>query len=202
MFTGIVEELGRVREWRDNALVIDSRTALEGTLVGDSIAVNGVCITVVAVEDGAFAFDVSPETARRSNLDELRPGDPVDLERPLPYGGRVGGHLVQGHVDGVGVVRSITPDGESYLFAFDAPPALMRYIVEKGFVTVDGISLTVAGREATAFTVAVIPYTHQNTVLGHCAPGDQVNIEVDILAKYAEQLLAARAPAEQAASPE
>ena len=202
MFTGIVEEMGRVREWRDNALVIDSQTALEGTRVGDSIAVNGVCITVVAVEDGAFAFDVSPETARRSNLDALRPGDPVDLERPLPYGGRVGGHLVQGHVDGVGVVRSITPDGESYLFAFDAPPALMRYIVEKGFVAVDGISLTVAGREATAFTVAVIPYTHQNTVLGHCAPGDQVNIEVDILAKYAEQLLAARAPAEQAASPE
>ena len=202
MFTGIVEEMGRVREWRDNALVIDSQTALEGTRVGDSIAVNGVCITVVAVEDGAFAFDVSPETARRSNLDELRPGDPVDLERPLPYGGRVGGHLVQGHVDGVGVVRSITPDGESYLFSFDAPPALMRYIVEKGFVAVDGISLTVAGREATAFTVAVIPYTHENTVLGHCAPGDQVNIEVDILAKYAEQLLAARAPAEQAASPE
>ena len=202
MFTGIVEELGRVREWRDNALVIDSQTALEGTRVGDSIAVNGVCITVVAVEDGAFAFDVSPETARRSNLDALRPGDPVDLERPLPYGGRVGGHLVQGHVDGVGVVRSITPDGESHLFAFDAPPALMRYIVEKGFVAVDGISLTVAGREATAFTVAVIPYTHQHTVLGHCALGDQVNIEVDILAKYAEQLLAARAPAEQAASPE
>ena len=195
MFTGIVEEMGRVREWRDDTLVIDARTALEGTRVGDSIAVNGVCITVVAVEDGAFAFDVSPETGRRSNLDALRPGDPVDLERPLPYGGRVGGHLVQGHVDGVGVVRSIAPDGESYLFAFEAPPPLMRYIVEKGFVAVDGISLTVAEREATAFTVAVIPYTHEHTVLGHRSPGDRVNIEVDILAKYAEQLLAARAPA-------
>lgn len=202
MFTGIVEELGRVREWRGNALVIDSQTALEGTRVGDSVAVNGVCITVVAVEDGAFVFDVSPETARRSNLDALRPGDPVDLERPLPYGGRVGGHLVQGHVDGVGVVRWIAPDGESHLYAFDAPPSLMRYIVEKGFVAVDGISLTVAEREATAFTVAVIPYTHENTVLGSRAPGDRVNIEVDILAKYAEQLLAARTPAEEAAPPE
>ena len=159
-------------------------------------------ITVVAVEDGAFAFDVSPETGRRSNLDALRPGDPVDLERPLPYGGRVGGHLVQGHVDGVGVLRAIAPDGESHLFAFDAPPSLMRYIVEKGFVAVDGISLTVAEREATAFTVAVIPYTHENTVLGSRAPGDRVNIEVDILAKYAEQLLAARTPAEEAAPPE
>ena len=195
MFTGIVEEMGRVREWRGNALVIESQVALDGTRVGDSIAVNGVCITVVAVEDDAFAFDVSPETARRSNLDALRPGDPVDLERPLPYGGRVGGHLVQGHIDGVGVLRSIAPDGESHLFAFEAPPPLMRYIVEKGFVAVDGISLTVAEREATAFTVAVIPYTHEQTVLGHRAPGDPVNIEVDILAKYAEQLLAARAPA-------
>ena len=195
MFTGIVEELGRVREWRDNTLVIDAQTALDGTRVGDSIAVNGVCITVVAVEDGAFAFDVSPETARRTNLDTLRPGDPVDLERPLPYGGRVGGHLVQGHVDGVGVLHSITPDGDSHLFAFKAEPSLMRYIVEKGFVAVEGISLTVAGRKATAFTVAVIPYTHEHTVLGHRAPGDPVNIEVDILAKYAEQLLAARTPA-------
>lgn len=195
MFTGIVEEMGRVREWRGDTLVIDAQVALEGTRVGDSIAVNGVCITAVAVEDAAFAFDVSPETARRSNLDALRPGDPVDLERPLPYGGRVGGHLVQGHVDGVGVVRSIAPDGESYLYAFDAPPPLMRYIVEKGFVAVDGISLTVAEREATAFTVAVIPYTHEHTVLGARSPGDRVNIEVDILAKYAEQLLAARAPA-------
>ena len=195
MFTGIVEEMGRVREWRGNALLIESQVALEGTRVGDSIAVNGVCITVVAVEDGAFAFDVSAETARRSNLDALRPGDPVDLERPLPYGGRVGGHLVQGHVDGVGVVRSIEPDGDSHLFAFEAAPPLMRYIVEKGFVTVDGISLTVAMREATAFTVAVIPYTHEHTVLGHRAPGARVNIEVDILAKYAEQLLAAQPPA-------
>lgn len=195
MFTGIVEEMGRVREWRGDTLVIEAQVALEGTRVGDSIAVNGVCITVVAMEDGAFAFDVSPETARRSNLDALRPGDPVDLERPLPYGGRVGGHLVQGHVDGVGVVRSIAPDGESYLYAFDIPPPLMRYIVEKGFVAVDGISLTVAEREATAFTVAVIPYTHEHTVLGARTPGDRVNIEVDILAKYAEQLLAARAPA-------
>ena len=184
-----------MREWRDNTLVINAQVALEGTRVGDSIAVNGVCITVVAMENGAFAFDVSPETARRSNFDALRSGDLVDLERPLAYGGRIGGHLVQGHVDGVGVLRSIAPDGESYLFSFEAPPQLMRYIVEKGFVAVDGISLTVAEREATAFTVAVIPYTHEHTVLGHRSPGDRVNIEVDILAKYAEQLLAARAPA-------
>ena len=189
MFTGIVEEVGRLRRRDEGGLTIEARVTLEGSRVGDSIAVNGACLTITALQDGAFTVDVSPETRRRTNLGLLRPGDPVDLERPLAYGGRLGGHLVQGHVDGTGAVASIAPEGDGYVFTFDTSPSLVRYLVQKGFVAVDGISLTVVEAASTGFTVAVIPYTYQHTVLGSRGPGDLVNIEVDVLAKYVERLL-------------
>ncbi|MDE2802263.1 MAG: riboflavin synthase, partial [Chloroflexota bacterium] len=156
---------------------------------GDSIAVNGACLTITTMSEGRFAVDVTPETLRRTNLGDLRVGSPVNLEPPLAYGGKVGGHLVQGHVDAVGVVAEVTPEGNSRLITFDAPREIMRYVVKKGFVAVDGISLTVAGLSDAQFTVAVIPYTDEHTTLGERGPGDRVNLEADILAKYTERLL-------------
>ena len=134
--------------------------------LGDSIAVNGACLTVVLLTDDTFAVNLSPETNRRTNLGCLQMSDPVNLERSLTYGGRIGGHLVQGHVDGTGMVRSITPENDTFLFSFEVSPSLMRYIVEKGFIAVDGISLTIVERHPTEFIVSVIPYTYSYTVLG------------------------------------
>ncbi|MBI4234315.1 MAG: riboflavin synthase [Chloroflexi bacterium] len=189
MFTGIVEEVGKLVERRGAALRLKASRVLEGTRVGDSIAVNGACLTVTSLEEATLTFDITPETERRTNLGFLTPGSPVNLERSLAYGGRMGGHLVQGHVDGVGRVLSITPEGDSHIFRFEAPAPIMRYVVEKGFMAVDGISLTVTGQGDSWFTVAVIPYTFRNTGLGSRKPGDVVNLEVDILAKYLERLL-------------
>ena len=189
MFTGIVVEKGKVLEAGEGSLVIESWTALEGAAVGDSIAVNGACLTITTMSEGRFSVDVTPETLRRTNLGDLREGSAVNLEPSLAYGGKVGGHLVQGHVDAVGVVAGTTPEGNSRLMTFDAPREIMRYVVEKGFVAVDGISLTVAALTDAQFTVAVIPYTDQHTTLGGRGPGDRVNLEADILAKYTERLL-------------
>ena len=189
MFTGIVVEKGKVLEAGEGSLVIESWTALEGAAIGDSIAVNGACLTITTMAEGRFAVDVTPETLRRTNLGDLREGSAVNLEPSLAYGGKVGGHLMQGHVDAVGVVAGITPEGNSRLLTFDAPREIMRYVVEKGFVAVDGISLTVAALTDAQFTVAVIPYTDQHTTLGDRGPGDRVNLEADILAKYTERLL-------------
>lgn len=192
MFTGIVEEVGRVLSRRGGRLTIGADWVLRSTRVGDSIAVNGACLTVVSKAPGRFSVEVTPETLRRTNLGDLRAGDPVDLERPLRYGGRAGGHLVQGHVDATGRVLSITPEGNSHIFRFEAPSHLMRYMVEKGFIAVDGISLTVVACGGKAFTVVVVPYTYENTVLGHRKPGERVNLEVDPLAKYVERLVKAQ----------
>ena len=189
MFTGIVEEVGRVHARDGAVLTIAAGVALEGSRAGDSIAVNGACLTIIALMEETFSVELTPETLRRTNLDALVPGAPVNLERPLTYGGRMGGHLVQGHVDGTARVASITPEAGSHIFTFEAPPPIMEYLVEKGFITVDGVSLTVVERHPTAFTVAVIPYSFQHTVLGSRVPGDVVNIEVDILSKYVERLL-------------
>lgn len=189
MFTGIVEEVGRVLRREGPLLEIGASTVLDGLREGDSIAVNGACLTVTRLFPQGFAVDLSPETLRRTNLGLLTPGAPVDLERPLSYGGRVGGHLVQGHVDAVGEILSITPEGNSHLFTISAPQPLMRYIVEKGFIAVDGISLTVVGVQGNTFSVSIIPYTFQHTVMGYRKVGDAVNLEVDILAKYVERLL-------------
>lgn len=189
MFTGIVEELGTVREAAANRLVIAAATVLADTRLGDSLAVNGADLTVVELTDDTFAVDLSAETLARTSLGSLKAGDPVDLERALTPASRMGGHVVQGHVDGVGTVARFDGKPEERVLSIEVPAALARYIVEKGFVAVDGISLTVTEVGDTAFSAAVIPYTFDHTVLRFRRVGDPVNIEVDILAKYVERLL-------------
>ena len=189
MFTGIVEEVGSIAEKTPTRLVVRAQTTLEGTRVGDSISINGACLTVVELRDGTFAVDVVPESLRRTNLDKIGPGDPVDLERAVAVGDRLGGHMVQGHVEATGDVVSLQPDGEAVIMEFQAPPDIMRYVVAKGFIAVDGISLTVVGCGSTSFTVSVIPYTLENTVLGSRRAGDRVNLETDIIARYVERLM-------------
>ena len=189
MFTGIVIEKGKLLASADGVLTIGSSLATEGGQVGDSIAVNGACLTITTISEGQFTVDVTPETLRRTNLGDSTPGVLVNLEPALSYGGRVGGHLVQGHVDVLGVISEIAPEGNSYRITIHAPREIIRYLVEKGFITVDGISLTVVALDDTQFTIAVIPYTYENTTLGDRNIGDTVNLEADILAKYTERLL-------------
>lgn len=203
MFTGIVEEVGIVKSADPGHLTISASTVMGGTKVGDSICINGTCLTVTSLEGeddkGTFSLDVVPETLRRTNLGELRPGHSVNLERSMPADGRFGGHIVQGHVDGTGKVRSIEADGEASLIAFEAPPSVMRYVVEKGFITVDGASLTVVECDKNSFTVTIIPHTRENTVFSHRSVGDTVNLEADIIAKYTERLTTtARVPLDTA----
>jgi len=188
MFTGIIEEVGSVRSALPGRLVIAATKVLEDTKKGDSIAVNGACLTVTELSSDSFSVDVMPETLRRTNLGLLRPGDGVNLERPLAVGGRFGGHFVQGHVDDTGRVVSATREGEAYLLRFEAPKEIMRYIVRKGFIAVDGVSLTVVECDATSFTVSLVGYTTENTNLSGRKAGDVVNLEVDIIAKYVERL--------------
>ena len=205
MFTGIVEELGTVRAVVPNAggarIEIVAKSVLEDATLGASIAVNGCCLTVVELLDDGWAADAVTETLDRTSLGSLAPGDPVNLERPVRLADRLGGHVVQGHVDGVGALRERVglPDGSTRM-TFTAPAAVLRYVVEKGSITVDGISLTVAalddapvGPGEGTFDVAVIPHTLAVTTLGPKQPGDPVNLEVDALAKYVERLLTARA---------
>ena len=185
MFTGIVEELGSVESLDGPRLRIRAATVLDDVTLGASTAVNGVCLTVVAWGDDWWEADVSDETFARSSLGSLRPGDPVNLERPVRLEDRLGGHLVQGHVDAVGEVVEPAPD-----LRVRMPEGLLRYVVEKGSITVDGVSLTVVDVLDDGFTVALIPHTAEVTTLGHRGPGDPVNLEVDVMAKYAERLLA------------
>jgi riboflavin synthase len=192
MFTGIVEEIGTVKSAQPGKLTIAAKKALEGTRLGDSIAVNGACLTVTALDMEAFSIDVMPETQRRTNLGLLHPRDGVNLERGLAVGGRMGGHFVQGHVDATGRVISLVPEEGAVLMRVAAPADIMGYVVEKGFIAVDGVSLTIVSRDATSFTVSLVAYTRENTILGRKKPGDVVNIEVDILAKYVEQLIKGR----------
>jgi riboflavin synthase len=187
MFTGIVEEVGRVIS-SAGGLKIAADRVLDGVQKGDSMAVNGVCLTVTNFDKKSFTAEVMPETLDKTNLGLLRPGDGVNLERPLTPGGRLGGHFVQGHIDDTGRVSSVDHRGESLLLSFDVPPRLMPYIVEKGFIAVDGISLTVVSRENNSFQVSIVGYTREHTTLGNRGVGDVVNLEVDIIAKYVEQL--------------
>lgn len=193
MFTGIVEELGTVAEVEkgpDSAVLrIRGPLVVEDAVHGASVAVNGVCLTVTEHDDTGFAVDVMSETLRRSGLGALRPGDRVNLERALRADGRFGGHIVQGHVDGTAVITARTPGDRWATVEFTLPTTLAAYVVEKGSITVDGVSLTVAGVDDTGFTVSLIPTTLELTTLGHKGVGDTVNLEVDVLAKYVERLL-------------
>ena len=193
MFTGLVADLGRVREVERNQdgvrLTVD--TALAGQLgLGDSVAVNGVCLTATSVDDGGFTAEVMNETLQRSSLRDAAAGLAVNLELPLRATDRLGGHVVQGHVDGLGTVRSILADGFARRIEIEPATDLMRYIVEKGSVAVDGVSLTVAALGDASFTVSLIPETLERTNLGTAQPGTRVNLEVDVLAKYVERLVA------------
>jgi riboflavin synthase len=196
MFTGIVSAIGRVAaiEPTDGGsrMRLEEPATASDLAVGDSVAVNGVCLTAVAVGDGAFDVEAVAETLHRSNLGGVAVGDPVNLERPVAATGRLDGHIVQGHVDGVGGVRTITAEGDSQRVWVDLDPSLLRYVVVKGSVAVDGVSLTVTGVDDAGFEVALIPHTLAVTAWGARRAGDGVNVEVDILAKYVERLMEAR----------
>ena len=187
MFTGIVEEVGKVIS-AAGSLTIAADGVLEGMEKGASVAVNGVCLTVTAFDDKSFSVDVMPETLDKTNLGLLRPGDGVNLERPLAANGRLGGHFVQGHIDDKGRVSSVSRSGEARLLSFETSTRLMPYIVEKGFIAVDGASLTVVSRDDNSFQVSIVGYTREHTTLGNRGVGEVVNLEVDIIAKYVEQL--------------
>ncbi len=201
MFTGIVTEMGTVASISPTAagrrVVLDAPATTQGMRLGDSIAVNGVCLTAVELGDHTVTLDIVGETLARSNLGKLAPGDVVDLERPMPGDGRFDGHVVQGHVDGVGTISEITGEGTAKRLRIDVPDRLGRYLVEKGSVTVDGVSLTVTavapGGESQWFEVVLIPHTLEVTVLGRRNRGDAVNLEMDVIAKYVERLMEASA---------
>ena len=206
MFTGIVETMGLVRAARVDGeavrLSIEVPGGRGGTKVGDSIAVSGVCLTVTRLDGPVFDADVTTETLARATLGGLRAGDAVNLEWPLAAGEPLGGHIVQGHVDGAGRVAARDAQGASLRLEIEAPPPLVRYIVQKGSIAVDGVSLTVAAVDGDRFTVSLIPHTRAVTTLGTLAPGVLVNLEVDIMAKYVERLLAAYVPAAGASAAE
>ena len=190
MFTGIVEEVGTVLGLEGQRLTIAAGTVLEDVKRGDSIAVNGACLTVVDFAPSRFSVELAPETLKRTSFGSWVPGRQVNLERPLAVSDRLGGHIVQGHVDATGRITSLKPEGDCVIFRVASPKRLITYIVEKGFVAVDGISLTVVKVGDSSFTLSVIPYTLANTNLQSQAKGSRVNLEVDIVAKYVESLMA------------
>ncbi len=195
MFTGLIQELGTVRSLSRGTvgkLVVASEKVPGEVAIGDSVAVNGACLTVTAISGNEVSFDAVPETLARTSLGELKPGDKVNLETSLKAGQPIGGHFVQGHVDGVGTIESSRSLGESRVILISAPDEVMRYVVEKGSIAIDGISLTVASCDNSGFTIAVIPHTLEATTLHSKRPGDRVNLEADILGKYVEKLLGAR----------
>lgn len=193
MFTGLVEEIGRLQareSFRGGArLAISAGQLLEDLAIGDSVAVNGVCLTVTELSAGVFSAVVSPETLRKSNLGTVSAGDPLNLERALPLGGRLGGHLVSGHVDATGTLARRYTEGNSIMMHFKAPEELHRYLVAKGSIAVDGVSLTIAALESGGFSVSLIPHSADRTTLGRKNRGDRVNLEVDLIGKYIEKLL-------------
>ena len=192
MFTGIVEEIGTINSLVNNVLTIQAEKVLADIKLGDSISVNGTCLTVVNFTESKFSVDLAPETLRRTAFGNLNPDETVNLERALAANDRFGGHMVQGHVDATGRVISIRNEGDSSIFRISNPKRLKRYLVEKGFIAVDGISLTIVKVFTSSFTLSVIPYTRMNTNLRDQTIGGKVNLEVDILAKYVENLMAQR----------
>lgn len=189
MFTGIVEEVGRIVAIGEGGLIVEADVTLGETRIGDSLSVNGACLTVTEMTDSRVSFDVMPETIRRTAMNVLKPGSPINLERAVTFNSRLGGHLVQGHVDGTGMVAEITPEADARLVRITAPPEVMKYVVEKAFIAVNGISLTVMGLDDESFSVSLVRHTYENTDLGEAYVGMPVNLETDIFAKYAEKLL-------------
>lgn len=193
MFTGLIEEKGKVLRIEGGTtgvkLTISAPGISEDASIGDSINVNGACLTAVAVSHPNIEFDVMPETVERSNFGSLKPGDSVNLERSLKAGGRLGGHIVLGHVDGIGIIRDIRKVGNSTLIRIEAPPNVMQYVVEKGSIAVDGVSLTIANYGKNWFTVAIIPYTLEVTTLGEKSIGNTINLETDIIGKYVQKFV-------------
>lgn len=193
MFTGIVEEKGRIQHIHTGArsciLTIEGRIIFEDLKIGDSVAVNGVCLTVVSISGNLFTADVMRETLERSSLGSLKKGSRVNLERAMAANGRFGGHIVSGHIDGTGTIVRVTPDDNAVWYTIQVEAALMRYIVEKGSIAIDGISLTVAGLGKDTFRVSVIPHTAKETILSEKKTGDVVNLENDVIAKYIEKLM-------------
>ena len=189
MFTGIIQELGTTKASTGSYLTIGAVSSLNSLQLGDSVAVNGVCLTVSNLGNSQFSADTMPETLRRSNLGMLSPNDPVNLETALTLHAPIGGHLIQGHVDATGTLLSIEEEEDAILLRFQAPPEVMKYVVWKGFICVDGISLTVTDNDPATFSVSVVQYTRHNTTLSNIKLGATVNLEVDLLAKYVEKLL-------------
>ena len=189
MFTGIIEEVGSVQSVGDGCLAIKARKVLQDVQLGDSIAVNGVCLTVTSFDGNSFQADVMPETIRRTSLSELKTGSPVNLERALTLNTRLGGHIVSGHIDGVGKIVSLREEKNAVLMKISADGDILRYIVEKGSVAIDGVSLTVAYVDSSVFKVSVIPHTASETTLLYKGAGNTVNLECDIIAKYVEKLM-------------
>jgi riboflavin synthase len=192
VFTGIIEELGTVREAQPGKLVVDATKVVRGTNLGDSIAVNGVDLTCAYLEEDGFHANVMPETYRRTNLGDLKPGDLVNLERALTLADRLGGHLVRGVVEATGTLESFTAEGDAVIARYRAPPEIMRYAVVKGPITVDGVSLTVIDKTPDSFAVSLVDYTQQHTNLARRRRGDRINLESDIIARYVAQLLEER----------
>jgi riboflavin synthase len=192
MFTGIIEEVGSVRDAERGRLVIACREVLAGTGPGDSIAVNGVDLTVAHMDDGSLHFNCMPETYRRSNLGLLRPGDPVNLERSLTLSKGLSGHLVRGVTEATGILLTLTPEEDAIIARYQAPPDILRHCVVKGPIAVDGVSLTVIAKDETSFSVSLVRYTQEHTNLTRKQPGDSVNLESDIIARYVDQLLSER----------
>jgi riboflavin synthase len=194
MFTGIVEGIGMVKETGRDHLVLEPCKVLEGAKAGDSIAVNGVCLTVVSLENYGVGANVMPETLRRTNLGGLHYGDQVNLERALVLGGRLGGHLVLGHIDDTGEVLDVSSEDSARIMRISAPARLIPYVVDKGFMAVDGVSLTIVDADDSSFAVSLVAYTMEHTTLGRRGPGDVVNLEADVIAKYVENLKERKRP--------
>ncbi len=188
MFTGIIKEVGKVALVKPDSLVISASSILSNLSIGDSISVNGVCMTVTSYDSKAFSVNVMHETLRRSNLGNLSAGNRVNLEQALTLASFIGGHLVQGHIDDTGKLIAIRRDGDARILKFEVSSDVMRYVVKKGFIAVDGMSLTVISRTSSTFEVSIVTHTYENTNLGDRKTGDRVNLEVDIIAKYVEQL--------------
>lgn len=189
MFSGIIEEVGTVESYGGATLIVGAKQVLDDLKVSESIMVAGACLTVIELSDSTFMVETVPETLRRTNFGDLRPGDHVNLERSLRYGDRVGGHMVQGHVDGVGTVRSVTDDGNSRIIVFEAAENIIENVVEKGFIAIDGASLTIVDRNSDSFSIAIIPFTFDHTTFNERSEGSRVNIETDVTAKYVANLI-------------